>query len=34
LEQSGFLKKLGEENVVGSLDLALASAKKWLDLTK
>jgi len=34
LEQSGFLKKLGEENVIGSLDLALESAKKWLDSPK
>ncbi len=30
LEQSGFLKKLGEENVTGSLELALESSKKWI----
>lgn len=30
LEQSGFLKKLGEENVSGSLELALEAAKKWI----
>ena len=30
LKQSGFLKKLGEENVTGSLELALDASKKWL----
>jgi len=30
LEQSGFLKKIGEDNVAGSLDLAIEAAKKWM----
>jgi SulP family sulfate permease len=30
LEQSGFLKKLGEENVTGNLELALEAAREWI----
>ncbi|MDP4236984.1 MAG: SulP family inorganic anion transporter, partial [Bacteroidota bacterium] len=30
LEQSGFLTKLGESNVTGSLELALDAAKNWI----
>jgi SulP family sulfate permease len=34
LEQSGFLKKIREENVAGSLDLALDISKKWLGISQ